>query len=147
MTNTAYSETLFPAIGTQLALALSFPMVFLAALPFGLPFALVASVLGGGITLSVVNLSSPRIAVAENLVAGRFTIPLNAIGTTEPLAGGELKRIVGPQANPAARLVLRGDLKTAVKVEISDPADPTPYLVISTRRPQQLIAAINANRP
>jgi hypothetical protein len=37
-----------------------------------------------------------------------------------------------------AFMLLRGYVPTAVRVEVSDPDDPTPYLYLSTRRPEQL---------
>lgn len=73
-------------------------------------------------------------------------MPLPALGEATVLDQQELKQAIGPRANPAAQLVIRGDLKRAAKLEISDPADPTPYLIISSRRPEELIAAIYANR-
>jgi hypothetical protein len=43
-------------------------------------------------------------------------------------------------------LLIRGDIKTAVKVEITDGNDPTPYLMISTRRSSELVSALRANK-
>jgi hypothetical protein len=41
---------------------------------------------------------------------------------------------------------LRAWARTAVRVEVLDPADPTPYWLVSTRRPDELAAAIAAGR-
>jgi hypothetical protein len=34
-----------------------------------------------------------------------------------------------------------------VKIEVADPEDPTPYLLISSRNPEKLAIALDANRP
>lgn len=39
-------------------------------------------------------------------------------------------------------MVLRSYVRTALRVEVTDPADPTPYLYLSTRDPEGLAAAI-----
>jgi hypothetical protein len=50
----------------------------------------------------------------------------------------------GPKLEPAAFKVFQGTVKTAVKIEISDPSDPTPYWIISTRKPIQLASALES---
>jgi hypothetical protein len=43
-------------------------------------------------------------------------------------------------------MLLRGYIRTAVRVEITDPEDPTPYAYLSTREPARLVAALTAVR-
>jgi hypothetical protein len=43
-------------------------------------------------------------------------------------------------------MLLRSYVPTALRVEVTDPADPTPYLYLSTRDPEALAAAIGAAR-
>jgi hypothetical protein len=50
--------------------------------------------------------------------------------------------VAGPEADARAYLLLRPYLKRAVKVEITDPADPAPYWLVGTRRPDQLASAL-----
>ena len=40
--------------------------------------------------------------------------------------------------------MLRPYVKTAVRVELTDPADPTPYWLLSSRHPQALASALDA---
>ena len=47
-------------------------------------------------------------------------------------------------ADARAYLLLRPYLKRAVKVEITDRADPAPYWLISTRHPEELAQALVA---
>jgi hypothetical protein len=41
-------------------------------------------------------------------------------------------------------MLLRSYVPTALKVEVTDPADPTPYVYLSTRSPQRLADALAA---
>ncbi|MFC6344403.1 DUF3093 family protein [Nocardioides hankookensis] len=41
-------------------------------------------------------------------------------------------------------MLLRPYLKRAVRVEITDPADPAPYWLVATRRPEELAGALAA---
>lgn len=130
-----------------LAFSLLSPMVLLAAAPFGWPLAIA---LGSITLLSVLVLASvlsPLIAVSDNrLLAGKMAIPLNVIASAEVIPKEDLRSELGPKLDARAQLMIRGDLKTAVKIQISDPMDPTPYLVVSTRRPEELVGALRANR-
>ncbi|HNI70134.1 MAG TPA: DUF3093 family protein [Marmoricola sp.] len=56
------------------------------------------------------------------------------------------RELLGVGADARAYLLTRPYLKRSVRVEITDPADPTPYWVIGTRRPAELASAINAAR-
>ncbi len=142
-----FEERLYPSTGMYLAFSLLSPMVLLAAAPFGWPLAIAL----GSITLLAVlvlaSVLSPLIAVSdERLLAGKMAIPLNVIASAEVISKEDLRSELGPKLDARAQLMIRGDLKTAVKIQISDPLDPTPYLVISTRRPQELVGALRADR-
>ena len=118
----------------------------MAALPFSLATAMVTALMAGAIVLGLSNALAPKIGLTDVLQAGRFKVPLDAIGELTVLDADQLRRKIGPEANPDAQLLIRGDLKAALEIEIVDPSDPTPYLVISSRNPQALASAIDANR-
>jgi|TARA_B110000114_G_scaffold2308_2_gene2256 hypothetical protein len=90
--------------------------------------------------------SAPTIQITENIRAGRINVPLSALGEAFGLEGDQMKTERGPGLSPAAQFVIRGDIKFMVKVPVTDPNDPTAYLLISTRNPSRLASAINANR-
>jgi hypothetical protein len=48
------------------------------------------------------------------------------------------------KADTRAFLLLRGYIPTALRVEVTDPEDPTPYLYLSTREPERLAQALEA---
>jgi hypothetical protein len=78
------------------------------------------------------------------LRAGRARIGAEHLGTSTALDPEATRRVAGREADARAYLLLRPYLKRAVKVEVVDPADPAPYWLVSTRRPEELVAALGA---
>jgi hypothetical protein len=76
------------------------------------------------------------------LTAGRARIGAEHLGEALPLDADATRRLAGPEADARAFLLLRPYLKRAVRVEITDPADPAPYWLLCTRRPDELAAAV-----
>ena len=86
---------------------------------------------------------SPRIEVGDGwLRVGRARISGEYLGGAEPLDPEATRRVAGREADARAYLLLRPYLKRAVRVGISDPRDPAPYWLVSTRDPEHLAAAI-----
>ncbi|WP_432987104.1 DUF3093 domain-containing protein [Dactylosporangium sp. CA-233914] len=69
-------------------------------------------------------------------------IPLRYVGEVTPLAAADKHDLLGPYSDPEAFVVQRPWIGPAVRVEVRDEADPTPYWLISTRRPEALADAI-----
>jgi hypothetical protein len=89
---------------------------------------------------------SARVAVSGGvLYAGRAHIPVALLGQAEPLDQDETRRVHGVEADARAYLMTRPYLKRAVKVTVADPADRTPYWLVSTRHPRQLAAALSGS--
>jgi len=85
-----------------------------------------------------------RVTVAGGVfTAGRAHIEARHLGAVEALDAEQTRRTAGREADARAYLVLRPYLKRAVKVEITDPADPTPYWLVSSRRPDDLAGALS----
>ena len=104
----------------------------------------------GGAALAAVAVSSYGSArirvVAGSLVAGDARIPVEALGEATVLDAEEAVAWRRHKADPRAFMLLRAYVPTALKVEITDPADPTPYAYLSTRSPERLAAALRAVR-
>ena len=145
VSSTVFIERLRPSAGSYLAMSLIFPMILLAALPFGLGFAGFASVISLIGLLGLATAIAPKIEVNQSLRAGRIVIPLEIIGGVEVLSGDQAKMAMGPGLDSRARLMIRGDIKDLVKVIIEDQNDPTPYLLISSRRAKELASALGAD--
>ncbi len=121
-------------------------MVLLAALPFGqtLAFTLTVAV---PLTLILGSLYlSPVIRINESFSRGSFEIPLQALGDAEIFTGEEARLERGPRLDARAKLAIRGDIDQVVKIQVVDSEDPTPYILVSTRRPEELVAALRADR-
>jgi len=89
-----------------------------------------------------------RISVHDGvLTAGRARIPLAHVGDVVPLDADDTRRLAGRDADARAYLLLRPYLRRAVRIRIDDPADPTPYWLVSTRRPERLAAALRRTGP
>jgi hypothetical protein len=105
---------------------------------------LLAAVVGGGLLLGY---GSARIEVDDTaLHAGRARLVWSCCGPATPLNPEAERRLRGVDADARAFLLLRPYISTAVRVEVMDPADPTPYWMISTRHPHRLAESINAAR-
>lgn len=76
------------------------------------------------------------------LYAGPARIALEHLGAVEPLDKEATRRVHGVEADVRAFLHTRPYISRAVKVTILDPADPTPYWLLSTRHPRQLAAVL-----
>ncbi|MEV6238988.1 DUF3093 domain-containing protein [Lentzea sp. NPDC051838] len=95
--------------------------------------------------LLLVKWSSTTIEVSGGeLKAGDAHIPLDLLGDVEIIAPEDRRKAMGPFLDPAAYVVTRGWVKPLVRVRVNDPEDPTPYWMISTRRPEELVAAIRS---
>jgi len=78
------------------------------------------------------------------LEAGPARLPLTALGAATALDAEEARRLRTTEADARAFMLLRGYVRTAVRVDVTDPEDPTPYLYLSTRRPEKLVKVLSA---
>jgi DUF3093 family protein len=80
--------------------------------------------------------------VDDELWVGDAHLPLRFIDEVEVIAAADQRRALGPELDPAAFMVHRASIRTSVRIWLNDPDDPTPYWVVSTRRPNELVAAL-----
>jgi hypothetical protein len=92
-------------------------------------------------------LGSATVDVRDGVLhAGPATIPLAKVAAAEALDKDATRRVHGIEADARAFLVTRPYIARSVKVVLDDPADPTPYWLISSRHPRQLAAAVTGSR-
>ncbi|MFB9377932.1 DUF3093 domain-containing protein [Kineococcus gynurae] len=143
---TGYRERLWPSPAACLA---CLPIV-LGAVLVPLPiFGPGAGVVGGllGVLAVVALLASMawRIEVAGGVLrVGRARLPVAVVGEVDVLDRAALRRAVGPGLDARAHLALRPWAPEGVRIHLEDASDPTPYWVVSTRRPEELAAALRA---
>ncbi|MFB7544221.1 DUF3093 domain-containing protein [Streptomyces zaomyceticus] len=105
---------------------------------------IVAAVLAGA---AVSSYGSARIrVVAGSLVAGDARIPVSALGVVEVLDAEEARAWRMHKADPRAFMLMRSYVTRAVRIEVTDPSDPTPYVYLSSREPEALAEALEAVR-
>jgi Protein of unknown function (DUF3093) len=91
--------------------------------------------------------TTPLVEVAGGtLRAGAAHIPLALVGAVEVLDAEQMRQALGPALDARAFLCLRGWIATGVRFTLTDPADPTPYWLVSSRRPDQLAEAVSPGR-
>ena len=140
-----FRERLWPGIGGWVAVVAGGAVVGLVFLPVDARSALVVGAVAIAAAVGLTAAFTPRVEVAGGeLRAGPAHIPLDLLGAAAPLVGPGLRSGLGPALDARAYLCLRGWVRSAVRVEVKDPQDPTPYWIVSTRRPAALVAALTA---
>ncbi|MGW6131600.1 DUF3093 domain-containing protein [Cellulomonas sp. NPDC055163] len=143
----AHDERLWPGpLGWFLAVAAA-GLLTVALLPVhpGLAAGVGTVALVGSLTFAA--LTSPRVRVQDGeLTAGRARIPVDLLGDARALDRDETRAALGPGLDARAYVCLRAWAGTAVRVEVLDPQDPTPYWLVSTRRPADLADALGGTR-
>ena len=109
--------------------------------------ALVSAVVGAIAAALLIGYGNARVEVGpQGLRAGRALLPWWACGDATALTPEEFRQLRGPAADARAYLLLRPYLHRAVRVDVRDPLDPTPYWLIGSREPDRLAAVVAAAR-
>jgi hypothetical protein len=118
--------------------------ILAAEFPVGwLPFAVVLPL----IILALLWIGRLRVAVTPTeFQVDDARLPLSAIADVVALDTNGKLEILGVGANPLAFVIQRPWIGGAVQVLLDDPADPTPYWVVSSRHPVELATALLAAR-
>jgi len=127
-----------------MALGLVVPATVLIFLPLNV----FAGVISGFVlwisSVAVLWVFSPVIAVTdEGLRVGTAYLEREFWGQAQAFRGLEARHERGPGAHGLAWLSLRPWIDPVVKIEVSDPEDPTPYWLISSQNPEALLAALS----
>ncbi|MEH6378740.1 DUF3093 domain-containing protein [Streptomyces sp. KLMMK] len=144
----AYEERLTAPRSWWFIAVLAGVAMALILLPLG-TVPMLGGLVGGGAlaAVAVSSYGSVRIRVVSGaLLAGDARIPVDALGTPQVLDAEEARAWRTHKADTRAFMLLRGYVPTAVRIEITDPADPTPYVYLSTRSPERLAEALAAVR-
>lgn len=141
----AYRERLSPGVWTYGAIALFCLFVFVMIVIASLPVAAVVSValLVAGSAFAFTT--SPVVTVSDgHLQAGRARIPVDLLGEPRVLDRAAVSEAMGPRYDPRAFACLRTGTGGAVVLDVLDAQDPTPWWLVSTRRPDALAGAVRA---
>ncbi|MFL6099882.1 MAG: DUF3093 domain-containing protein [Actinomycetales bacterium] len=144
----AYRERLTPPVLWYVVAIVIGGSFGLVLLPFAGAEGLALGALAGAtIGAGILVLTSAVVEVTEGVLrAGRAAIPVRLLGPATVLDAAEMSVLRGRSFDPRAYLCQRAWVKAGVQVRVADPADPTPYWLISSRRPDLLALAIEAQR-
>ncbi len=145
MTN--YHERLWASPWVFIATALVIPASILVFLPINQIAGPVVGIVLYAAILVLIAVGSPSIEVTgADVIAGRATLPLGFVGAVTPYRDDAATEQRGPKLDARAWLLIRGWVSPVVRIDLSDPDDPTPYWIVSTRHPEDLTKAITAAR-
>lgn len=139
-----YRERLWPAWWVFLATALVIPASLLVFLPISPVAGVVSAIVLYGAVVVALLVTTPVIEVTDGMLrVGRARIERTFVGAVTAHTGSDAVAERGTRLDARAWLVLRGWISGVVRIEIVDDADPTPYWLVSTRRPAELAAALS----
>lgn len=142
-----YRERLAPSLWLLVSAAVVGPMAALTLIPVNGNIALAGGVAVSVLVVSIAILASPVIEVrGEMLHAGNARIHTSFVGEARALVAEDAREARGAKLNARAWHLFRGGIDGVVTVEITDPDDPTPLWVMSSRTPDRLAFAINKTR-
>ena len=140
-----YAERLFVPLRWWVQatmLVATFWLALVVAVPPVAAFSIIA-VIAALVAAGFLRYGAIRVQVADGeLRAGRAHLPLGYVGAVTPLDTEQTRLLAGRDANARAYLAMRPYVKRSVRIDVNDPQDPTPYWLVSTRRPKQLAAAL-----
>lgn len=87
------------------------------------------------------------VVTGEELHVDDAHVPRRFLLAAETLDGEGRRDALGPELDPVAFVVHRPWVRGMVRVYLDDPADPTPYWVFSSRRPEALLEALDLPLP
>lgn len=142
-----YSERLTPSIWIWLIAAGLASACILVFMPISVFAGITGAVVAAIILAVLLILSTPVIRVTpDSLQVGRAQIERRFIGNVEAFRGDDATLQRGPALNATAYMCIRGWISPVVRIEITDPADRTPYWLTSSRHPEKLVQVLTEGR-
>lgn len=143
-----YKERLAPGAGLWLGCVGAGLASFLVGAPINITAGIVAGII---VTLAIGTIlygTSPTLEITESTVRfGRARIEREYVGHADAFRGEDARLATGPALDGRAYMCFRGWITSVIRVEITDPADPTPYWIASSRNPEKIAEILNQNLP
>ncbi len=139
-----YQEKLWPAWWVWLTAAGAVAASALVMDPMGTTVTIIGSIVVAVILGLLLYFSGPTLTVTDQyFTAGRATIERHYLGEAEYFVKDDAFAQRGPRLHGLAYMCMRGWVDPVVTVPVLDPEDQTPYWIVSSRRPEELVAALN----
>lgn len=140
-----YQEFQVANLGSFLPNLLIAPAVWLVFAPINPDVGLVSSI---ALTIASIALrlaTTKKIVLTElELKIGKATLPRTILGKATQISSEDQFSERGPKLDTRAFLALKSGLPGLIKIALNDKQDPTPYVLVSTRRANELIDLLNA---
>ncbi len=140
-----YREILRPAPWLYIAAILVIPAIVLVLAPINMWFGIILSVAVYVTIVILMIVKSPRIELTDTqLRVGKATIPREHLGAASAFSGSHAIAQRGVQLDARAWVMFAGWVDPVIRIEIVDPLDPVPYWIVSTRHPEDFVAALRS---
>lgn len=134
-----YSEWVLPNWTSFLPILLIFPTFWLTFLPINELVGVVSGAVVSVLTVLAMIAKSARVTITdESLKVRNAQIERKFISGVAEVDAEHAFYERGNGLDFRAWVHFQGSVKTLVKVSISDPEDPTPYWLFSTRKPSEI---------
>ena len=142
---TLYREFQIANLSSFLPNLLIAPAVWLVFAPINDQIGLVTSIALTLASIAIRIFTTRTIAVTpDSLRIGNAVIPRKALGEAVSVSAQDQFTERGSNLDSRAFLALKSGLPGLVKIQVTDAEDPTPYLLISTRRASELVELLNS---
>ncbi|MDO4917473.1 MAG: DUF3093 domain-containing protein [Rothia sp. (in: high G+C Gram-positive bacteria)] len=142
-----YREKLTPGVGMWLMVLLAGVATFFVGAPISITAGVIAGIVVALLFGIIMYTSSPVIEITRSYVrVGRAQIEREFVGIAEAFHGEAARVVAGPGLDGRAFMCFRGWIPSKIRIEIADPADPTPYWLASTRHADQIAQIINEGK-
>lgn len=112
-------------------------------------WSIVAGVIAAALaTWGLIALSRTKVEVVEDSRGGRIIragdaqLPASVVDRTLVIPPTAKQAALGRQLDPAAFVIHKGWIPTMAMLVLDDPLDPTPYWLVSSKNPQELLEAL-----
>jgi hypothetical protein len=134
-----YTERVLPRWSSFIPVVGVFPALWLTFLPINEVIGLWSGVASTALIVFVMIAKSATVQITDDaLRVSNASIERKHISGVEVVPKEDAFSARGRDLDPRAWIHFQGSVPTLVKVELSDPEDPTPYWLFSTREPQEI---------
>ena len=138
-----YTERLLPSFWVWVMVLGVSALGVLAFLPISAETGIITGVIIAVVLTVLLLLNTPTIRVtADTLQVGKAEIERRYVGSVAGFRADDATYQRGRGLNATAFMCLRGWISPVVTIQITDPADRTPYWITSTRHPEELVQAL-----
>jgi hypothetical protein len=139
-----FSEWQLPRAATFIPHLMVFPSFWLVFAPLNADFGLILGIFATVFSVWIRFALSKRIVLTDQeLIVGKARIPRDVLGKVTVIEKSDQFAEKGPKLDARAYVALKA-LNGLVKIENTDASDPTPYILVSTRKPEQLRQALTS---